>query len=299
MADAARLPTPAEPTPAPRRRRGDGARMRQLMLVAPALIFLLVFFVLPLIDNGLRSFVPDDGERFTLSRYVRLLTDGFYLRSILETVALSAVVTVICVLIGYPVAYYLVRHAGRWSGLIIFGLIAPLLTSIIMRTYGWQVLFARRGLVNNLLVEQLGILETPLKLLNTPGLAVAALVHVLVPFMVLSIASVLQGIDRRLEESAQILGASRLRTFREVTLPLSLDGIGTGAILVFMVANGSFVTLVLLGGGLHTLPLLIYQQFNTTRDFGMASAMSNVLLAVAMACLYLQLRLVRRQGAAT
>ena len=94
-----------------------------------------------------------------------------------------------------------------------------------------------------------------------------------------------------------MLGAGRFRTFWEVTLPLSLDGIGTGAILVFMIANGSFVTLVLLGGGLQTLPLLIYQQFNTTRDFGMASAMSTILLVIAVLCLWLQLRLVRRRGA--
>ncbi len=145
-------------------------------------------------------------------------------------------------------------------------------------------------------MQNLGVLDTPLRVLDTPGLVVAAFVHVLVPFMVLSIAAVLQGIDRRLEESAQLLGAGRLRTFFEVTLPLSIDGIGTGSILVFMVANGSFVTLVLLGGGLKTLPLLIFQQFNTTRDFGMASTMSTVLLVVALVCLFLQLRLVRRGG---
>ena len=190
----------------------------------------------------------------------------------------------------------LVRKAGRLSGLIIFLLIAPLLTSIIMRTFGWQVLFARRGLVNQWLVTDLGLLDAPLRLLNTPGLAIAALVHVLVPFAVLSIASVLQGIDRRLEEGALMLGASRFRTFWEVTLPLTMDGIGTGAILVFMIANGSFVTLVLLGGGFQTLPLLIYQQFNTTRDFALASTMSTILLVIALACLWLQLRLVRRQG---
>ena len=172
----------------------------------------------------------------------------------------------------------------------------PLLTSIIMRTFGWQVLFARRGLVNQWLVTDLGLLDAPLRLLNTPGLAIAALVHVLVPFAVLSIASVLQGIDRRLEEGALMLGASRFRTFWEVTLPLTMDGIGTGAILVFMIANGSFVTLVLLGGGFQTLPLLIYQQFNTTRDFALASTMSTILLVIALACLWLQLRLVRRQG---
>jgi putative spermidine/putrescine transport system permease protein len=266
------------------------------LLALPAVLFLVVFFVLPLIDNGMRSVISNDGG-FTLSRYASLLTDGFYLWIIAQTVLLSAGVTIISIIIGYPVAYFLVRKAGRFSGLIIFLLIAPLLTSIIMRTFGWQVLFARRGLVNNLLVDQLGILSAPLRLTNSPEIAIAALVHVLVPFMVLSIATVLQGIDTRLEESAKILGANRLRTFFEVTLPLSLDGIGTGAILVFMIANGSFVTLVLLGGGMQTLPLMIYQQFNTTRDFGMASAMSMILLVIAVFCLFLQLRLVRRKGA--
>ncbi|MXN54161.1 ABC transporter permease subunit [Shinella sp. AETb1-6] len=276
-----------------------GRRMRLLappFLALPAVLFLVVFFVMPLIDNGMRSVISNDGG-FTLSRYVSLLTDGFYLWIIAQTVLLSAGVTIISIIIGYPVAYFLVRKAGRFSGLIIFLLIAPLLTSIIMRTFGWQVLFARRGLVNNLLVDQLGILSAPLRLTNSPEIAIAALVHVLVPFMVLSIATVLQGIDTRLEESAKILGANRLRTFFEVTLPLSLDGIGTGAILVFMIANGSFVTLVLLGGGMQTLPLMIYQQFNTTRDFGMASAMSMILLVIAVFCLFLQLRLVRRKGA--
>ncbi|WP_233284267.1 ABC transporter permease [Agrobacterium tumefaciens] len=251
---------------------------------------------MPLFDNGLRSLIGSDG-RLTASRYVALLTDGFYLKVIAQTILLSAGVTLICVLVGYPVAYFLVRKAGRWAGLIIFLLIAPLLTSIIMRTFGWQVLFARRGLVNNFLVDQLGVISTPLRLTNSPEIAIAALVHVLVPFMVLAIATVLQSVDRRLEESAKILGAGRWRTFFEVTLPLSLDGVGTGAILVFMIANGSFVTLVLLGGGLQTLPLLIYQQFNTTRDFGMASAMSTILLVIAVFCLFFQLRLVRRRGA--
>lgn len=270
------------------------SRLRPLLLLLPALIFLGVFFVMPLFDNSLRSFRTEEG--LTLTRYAAFLTDRFYLGVIAETVILSAAVTVISVLLAYPIAYVLVRKAGRWAGLIVFLLVAPLMTSIIMRTFGWQVLFARRGLINQWLVQDLGLLETPLRLLNTPGLAIAALVHVLVPFAVLSIASVLQGVDRRLEEGAMMLGASRARTFFEVTLPLTMDGIGTGAILVFMIANGSFVTLVLLGGGFQTLPLLIFQQFNTTRDFDTAATMSTILLVIALACLWLQLRLVRRQG---
>ncbi len=192
--------------------------MRRALPLLPAGLFLAVFFVMPLIDVIRRS-VTGRGGALTFVRYGRLLTERYYLGVLGQTLALSAGVTVLCILIGYPVAYYLVRHGGRWSGVIVFALVGPLLTSIIMRTFGWQVLFAHGGIVN-------------------------------------------------------------------------------GSILVFMVANGSFVTLLLLGGGLQTLPLLIYQQFNTTRDFGLASAMSTVLLAIALVCLWLQLMLLRRHARA-
>jgi putative spermidine/putrescine transport system permease protein len=270
-------------------------RLPPSLALLPAGLFLAGFFVMPLADTVRRSVTADDGS-LTVARYTKIATDSFYLRAIGETLALSAGVTAICILIGYPIAYYLVRHGRRWSGVIVFALIGPLLTSIIMRTFGWQVLFARRGFVNLALVDWLHVISTPLRLSGSLTVTVAALVHVLVPFMVLSIAAVLQGVDQRLEESAEILGASRWRAFREITLPLSMDGVGTGSILVFMVANGSFVTLLLLGGGLQTLPLLIYQQFNTTRDFGMVGTLSTVLLAIALVCLWLQLRMVRRRG---
>ena len=261
-------------------------------------LFLVVFFVLPIVNNLLNT-----TELATLAKqrpisfyYNKLFTDPYYIRIVFDTVALSVGVTVICIIIGYPVAMFLVRHSGKWSGFIIFLLIAPLLTSIIMRTFGWRVLFARRGLVNDFLIWA-DILDKPFMFLNSASSAVVGLVHVLVPFMVLSIASVLRSIDLQLEESARILGASRVKTFLKVTFPLSLDGIGTGFIIVFLLANGSFVTLLLLGGGdLKTLPLLIYQQFTISRDFQFAAAMSNVLLAIAVGCLYLQLRLIRRKG---
>jgi putative spermidine/putrescine transport system permease protein len=186
--------------------------------------------------------------------------------------------------------------AGRWSGLTIFLLTAPLLTSIVMRAYGWRVIFARRGIFNSFLLD-VGIISRPLVILDNPTSAIVGLVHVLVPFMVISIAASLQAVNSRLEESARILGAGRFATFLHVTLPLTLDGIATGTILVFMLANGSFVTVLLLGGGsLQTLPLLIYQQFQTTRDFPLAAAMSSVLLVLAVICLYLQLRVIRRKG---
>lgn len=263
-----------------------------LWYALPAILFLVVFFVMPLLNNATHSVSGPD----TLSYYGRLLTDGYYLRITGTTVVLSLGVAVLSLVFGYPIAYFLVNCSKRWESLFLFCLIAPLLTSLIMRTIGWQVIFARKGLLNSAL-QGAGLIEQPLKLLNTPTAVVIGVVHVLIPFMVLSIASVLRGIDKGLPEAARILGAGRLRTFFTIIVPLSLDGIATGLILVFMLANGSFVSLLLLGGGtVQNLPLLIYQQFTVTRDFEMASAVSNILLFVAILCLFVQLRFIRRKG---
>jgi putative spermidine/putrescine transport system permease protein len=277
------------------RRRLLGTR-RNLLLWAPAALYLLVFFVFPLIGNARLSLTTSGSAGLSLTHYAKLFGDPFYFAITLRTLWVSAITTLICLVIGYPVAHFLVRRAGRLAPLMIFLLIAPLLTSIIMRTFGWRVLLARKGLVSTWLLD-LGLIEKPLDLLNQPVAVYLGLVHVLVPFMVLSIAPVLQTIDRGLEESARVLGANGFQTFLKVTLPLSLDGIATGAILVFMLTNGSFLTMLLLGGGtIVTLPLMIYQQFNLTQDVAFAAAMGNTLLGFALICLFLQVRLIRRRG---
>ncbi|WP_180900565.1 ABC transporter permease [Martelella soudanensis] len=264
-------------------------------LALPALAFVIFFFVLPLIGNGVGSFFPDEGA-FSLELYRRLLTDPFYLKILFETLKVSVIVTVLCVVTGYPIAYFLVRKANRSQALIVFLLLAPLLTSVIMRTFGWQVFFARNGLISVALVD-LGILDRKVDLLRNPVSVYVGLVHILVTYMVLSISSVLQSIDTRYEEAAQILGANRWRAFWNITLPLSLDGIATGAVLVFMLCNGSFLTMLLLGGGkVVTLPLLIYQQFTVSQDLSLASAMSNVLMFMAILVMVLQLAFLKRRG---
>jgi putative spermidine/putrescine transport system permease protein len=271
--------------------------MRKWASVLPALFFLISIFFLALIDNGVRSLSPLSGAAW-YSYYLQLITDPFYLEALFQTVALAFVTTTVCFIIGYPIAFYLVRHASTGRTIIIFLLITPLLTSIIMRTFGWRAIFARRGLLNETL-QYIEFIEKPIDILNSSASALVGMVHVLVPFMVLSIAAVLEKIDPRIEEAAKVLGSSRLQTFLRITFPLSLDGVASGAILVFMLAIGSFVTLLFLGGGsLQTFPLLIYQQFNTTRDFGMAAAMSNMLMVLAAMLMFIQLRLIRRSGVA-
>lgn len=281
-----------------------GRRTRRFGLAAwtwtiPVLIFLVVFFVVPLIQNFWRSLFELNSNELSTFYYDKLLTDPFYLGVLAETFRVSFFTTVICLLIGYPVSYFMVRYAGKWNGLIVFCLVAPLLTSIIMRTFGWTVLLSRRGLLNTFLLDW-GIIPAPLNVLDKRVMVYIGLVHVLAPFMILSISAVLQGVDVRLEEAARILGAGKLRTFLTVTLPLSLDGIATGCILVFVLTNGSFLTMLLLGGGqIRTLSLLIYQQFNLSQDVGFAAAMGNVLLLFALVCLAIQMRVVRRRGVRT
>jgi putative spermidine/putrescine transport system permease protein len=281
-----------------RKRRAGPYRLAGPAWCVPVLLFLALFFVAPLAANLLRS---DPGSTAAAGvgpffYYVKLLTDPYYAGVLWETLKVALITTLASLLIGYPVAFFMVRFAGRWNALIVFFVIAPLLTSIIMRTFGWRVLLARRGLLNTWLMDW-GLITHPANLADDPIAVYIGLVHVLVPFMVLSIAAVLQGVDVRLEEQARVLGAGRLRTFLHVTLPLSLDGIATGCILVFVITNGSFLTMLLLGGGkITTLSLLIYQQFNTTQDIGFAAAMGNILMLVAILCFALQFHLLRRRG---
>jgi putative spermidine/putrescine transport system permease protein len=278
-------------------RRSRPYRLAGPSWIIPVLLFLGFFFVIPLGANILRSLQA--GQAATngpLFYYVKLLTDAYYGGVIVETLKVAAISTVLCLIVGYPVAYFMVRFAGRWNAIIVFLLIAPLLTSIIMRTFGWRVLLARRGLLTTLLFDW-GVIPRPLNLADEPFAVYLGLVHVLAPFMILSITAVLQKVDVRLEESARVLGASALGTFFRITLPLSLDGIATGCILVFVVTSGSFLTMLLLGGGkVTTLSLLIYQQFNVTQDVGFAAAMGNMLLFIGLICLALQAKFLRRTG---
>jgi putative spermidine/putrescine transport system permease protein len=264
---------------------------RRWTLAVPVLLFLLMFFAAPLAQNLTRSMhTGDSSAAWSLGNYAKLLADPYYRGVVVETVQLSVVTTVLCLLIGFPVAYYMVRRAGAWAMPMLFLLVAPLLTSIIMRTFGWRVLFARHGLVNQLLMDA-GLIDAPLRLLDGTTIVYVGLVHVTVPFMVLSIIPVLRTIDRRLEESARVLGAGAIRTFLSVTLPLAKEGIVTGCVLVFMLTIGSFVTQLLLGNGrVVTLPLLIFQQFSLTQDMGLAAAMGNVLLLIVLVCLWIQMR---------
>ncbi len=270
------------------------------LLLAPIALVLLVFFVLPFLFNFLVSLEPSaiiGGEGPSLANYVKLTTDPYYLGVLFRTFLLGVGITVLCFVLGYPVAYFIARTQSRLKGFYIFMVISPLVVSIIIRTFGWLVLLGKQGLINSALIG-MGVIDRPLPLVyNWTGVGIA-LVHVLLPYMILSVAAVLENMPRNVEEAARVLGASPWQAFRQVTLPLSFEGVGTGAILVFMLTIGSFVTVLLLGGTeTMVLPLLIYQQVSVTADERFASALGTVLLVVGVLTLYAQTRMFRVRGA--
>jgi ABC-type spermidine/putrescine transport system permease subunit I len=197
----------------------------------------------------------------------------------------------LCLLTGYPVAYAIARAQGRWKAVLIFVLVAPLLVNVVVRSFGWMVILGGSGVINTVL-RALGL--PTVELMYTWTGVTIAMVHVLLPFMVLAIASTLETLDARLEEAAQVLGASPARVFYHVILPMSIEGVITGAILTFTLTIGSFVTVMLLGkNSTMILPLLIYQRLTVASDWPSAAALGIILLAVVLVILWLQVRLRR------
>ncbi len=272
--------------------RGFGPRA-SLVLILPVMLLLAVFFVLPLtglLDQSFRS--PDLG----IANYVRALGSDLYMKILLRTVWLSVIVTALTLVLGYPVALTMSRVSGRMQLAIAVCVLIPLWTSVLVRSYAWIVLLQRRGIVNEFLL-QTGLIDQPLRLLYREGTVIVAMTHVLLPFMILSIYSVLRSIPKDLSMAASNLGAGGFSTFRHVIWPLSLPGVYSGVLMVFIIALGFYITPALLGGP-ETLMMstLIGQQTTETLDWGLAGALSVVLLGLTLLLVGLFGRALRLEG---
>lgn len=280
-------------------------RPAQVLLLLPLLALFVGFFIIPLfVMMGISLLsgnpVSDDNVHFTLANYEKLFSDELYIDVLIDTIKLGVTTTVFAVLIGYPLAFQLARACNpKIRSLLLVAILSPMLTGIVVRTYAWMALLADHGIINSGL-EAMGMIDGPLPLMyNTFGVVVA-LVHIFVPFMVLTVTGVVSKIDLRLEEAARSLGANTFRTFMEVTLPLSMPGILAGSLLVFSLAISSYVTPILMGGfSVLTLPILIYQQLSGVFNFAFAAALSFVLLLVSLIIVIAYFRIVKRfaQGA--
>lgn len=256
----------------------------------PAAATLLVLFVGPQLLLVRGSLLNKAGG-FSLGSYEKLLFDPFYHEILWRTVQLSVVVTAISAVLGYPAAYLLARTRSRYRGLLMIATIFPFLVSALVRSYGWMVWLGNNGVLNQLL-RALHLVEESVKLMyDLKGVAIG-LVHILLPYMILSLASIIQTIDPSLEDASHSLGADGWRTFRRVIFPLSLPGLIAGSVLVFSISMTAFVTPQLLGGPtVKVMSTMVYQSVQVTFDWPMGAALASVLLVVTLAIVGLSQRL--------
>ncbi len=269
-----------------------GHRATAILVLLPAGLLIGALLVAPLaylLGYSLHEAVPGRmavQPGLTLATYVRVLTDTYYLGVMFRTLVLSLGTTAICLLLGFPMAYYLWRAPPRWKGLLTLLVVAPLLISIVVRSYGWMVILGDSGLVNDALTA-LGLIDQPLEIMFTTTAVTIGLVHVQFPFMVLSILAGLERVDAALLDAAATLGASRGRAILEIAVPLAVPGMVAGVTLVFGLCMTAFVTPALMGGsGARVLTTLIYNQFVTVFDWPVGAAVAAVLLVLCLVVTY-------------
>ena len=263
-------------------------RIRQSLklsaLLLPAVIFLLVGLLWPFASMlGISFYNKYPGHTgLTIANYLSQFDDSYALWVAFRTLALGVLVTVLTAVIGYPVAWYLARSDSRLKHLVFLGVVSPLLVSIVVRTLGWTILLGNEGLINALLVS-LGIVDEPLRLMQSFWSVVLGMTHVLLPFMVLSISSVLSKIDQSLIESAAVMGASPFQNFLRIILPLSVQGLAAGSVIVFCLSIGAYITPIWLGRGqVNVLSIYIHEQMVVMVDWPAGAAASMILTIVTL-----------------
>jgi putative spermidine/putrescine transport system permease protein len=269
-----------------------------LLAAIPALV-LVVFFALP---NALLltvSFLKSESQfltdEVTLENYSFILSRRLYLDAIVRTFAIGIAVAALDVLLAYPLAYFLVRTTSRWKGWLIALSLAPLLASVVVRTYGWYVILNRNGVANDVLLS-LGLTAERIALMPSSGAIAIGLAHALLPYAVLTIMGGLDAIPPNLERAAMSLGANRFRTFLSVTLPLSMPGVVGGFLLCFSIAISAYATPAILGGpATQVLATAIYGFMTQLLDWSIGAALAVVLVVSSLALLYLASRLGARQ----
>ena len=256
-------------------------------LIGPTLLVVVLLMVFPTIILLSYSLNPYDQGAIqagtTLAHYTRAFTTALYQDTLIRTIKIAAIVTVVDFVLGFPLAYAAVRKGGRTGKLIVIATLAPLTIDLVVRSFGWFILLNGSGVINSTLIE-LGVISrqgAPQLLFNETGIIIG-LAHVMLPFMVFPIINVMHTIPHELEEAAQNLGANRLTVFTRVLVPLALPGISAGVLITFVVSLASYVTPALLGGGVRVIPVVITETFTSTSNWPFASALSMILVGVAL-----------------
>jgi putative spermidine/putrescine transport system permease protein len=257
------------------------------LLVVPACLLVLGLLIGPMIlmfRISLNQFDPTRlmVEAFSFDNYARAATDPYYQQIILVTLGMALLCTVLTLAIAYPAAYWLGRLQSRWKSLVVIATLFPLLVGNVVRSAGWMALFERDGLIN-VTLARLHLINSPLELMYTPKAVVFGIVAVVLPYMILTISAVIENIPRDLEDAASNLGASGLRIFWRVILPLSAPGVAAGSILVFVLCMNTYATAVLLGGPrFKMMAPAVFDQFVRGNNWPMGATLAFLLLAVTM-----------------
>lgn len=272
------------------------------LLSAPALALFLAILIVPLIMTFMLSFYrfgfyTGIEPALSFANYLDVLTDDYFHEIFTRTFAIALVTTVIAALIGTPEAYILYRMKPRWRSLLLLVVLGPLLISVVVRTLGWAILIGNRGVINETLLN-LGLIETPIRLMYTSTGIVIALVHVLVPFMVLAVWAALHRQDPATERAAASLGASQTRIFFRIVIPQAMPGILSGSLIVFSLAASAFATPAILGGRrVKVVSTTVYDEFLNTLNWPLGAAIAMLLLVAVLLVLLSYNRFVERRYA--
>jgi putative spermidine/putrescine transport system permease protein len=259
-------------------------------LLLPLIAFVAVFFIYPLGAMLVRAIHDKTG--FTPVYMLRILHEPAYLIVLRTTFVIAALVTILTLAIGYPLAYFLSQRKPRTATLLMILVVIPYFTSVLVRTYAWMVLLGSHGIINDLLIR-LHLIDEPVKLLYNRTGVLIGMTYMLLPYMVLALYSVMRSIDARLLLAAESLGAGRTRAFWRIFFPLSMPGVASGGLLVFILSLGYFITPALMGSQQDSLiSMVVEAQIETYFDWNFASALAAVLLASTLVLFALYERLI-------
>jgi putative spermidine/putrescine transport system permease protein len=263
-------------------------RSEDLKLVLPLAALFVAFFVAPLcVLLALSVSVDTDMRALTVGHYVKFFTDSFNYSILWSTIVLGVKATLLCLAFGYPIAWICARARPRWQTVLLFLVILPIMTSVVVRTFSWIVILGRQGVLNQIVLG-LGLTNEPLRLLFTELGVVIVLAQVQMPLMVLPILTVMSKTDPNLADASRALGAGEWRTLWKVTIPLSLPGAIAGCILTYSASVTAFVTQTLIGGArLVYMPLHIYQQAIGANNWPFAAAISVIFMLAVLIIVYL------------
>lgn len=256
-------------------------------LAGPGMLMALAFVACPLVillSLSFYSYLPGGaiGDQVNLGNYTSVLSDGYYYTIFARTFGMSLLVTALCILIGVPEAYVLSRLSPRWRTVSIVIVLGPLLISVVVRTLGWAILLGNEGVINKVLVA-LGLIDSPIKMMFTFGGVVVAMVHVLVPFMVLAVWASIQKLDPATEQAAESLGAGLFTVLRRIVFPQVIPGVLSGGLIVFALATSAFATPAIIGGRrLKVVPTTIYDEFLGNLNWPLGATLAVLLLALVM-----------------